>query len=392
MAAWWQRWLDFRTRQRARLDDGVNELTARATTPTPPPDAGAYGAIGRPLRQSPFLLGLGFGLGLLVAYSLWQAIGSLDTVLTLLVVAVFLALALDPLVRRLVDAGRTRGQAVALTFAIVLVVLVVLGWVVIPPVVQQGTELARHGPERVDDLLRNPQLQDLDSAYHLLDRAQEEIGRRVRDGAFMSQVFGGVLGAGKALASGLFSALTVLVLTLYFLASLPAIKRAAYASVPASRRARVESLSEEIMRRVGSYAIGQVLVATTNAVCSYLMMKIVGIPYAAVLAVSVGLLGLVPMVGATLGAVLVALVALFVSPGAALIVLLYYLIYQQIENYVIAPRIMQRTVAVPGGFTVVAALVGGTLAGVLGALLAIPAAAGLLLLWEEVLVPRQQQH
>ena len=131
--------------------------------------------------------------------------------------------------------------------------------------------------------------------------------------------------------------------------------------------------------------------ATLNGIFSFIMMSIVGIPYAAVLAVSVGILGLIPMVGATLGAVLVVIVALFQSGTAALIVAVYYVVYQQIENYVVSPRIMQRTVSVPGAVTVVAALAGGTLLGVVGALMAIPVAAGLLLLYQEVLLPRQQQ-
>jgi predicted PurR-regulated permease PerM len=117
----------------------------------------------------------------------------------------------------------------------------------------------------------------------------------------------------------------------------------------------------------------------------------VGIPYAAVLAVAVGFLGLLPMVGATLGAALVCTVALFDDPRKAVIALIYYVVYQQIENYVVAPRIMQRTVSVPGAVTVVAALAGAALLGILGALLAIPVAAGLLLLYEEVLVPRQRR-
>ena len=118
---------------------------------------------------------------------------------------------------------------------------------------------------------------------------------------------------------------------------------------------------------------------------------VVGIPYAAVLAVTVGFLGLVPMVGATLGASLVSLVAFFDEPKKALIAIIYYVVYQQLENYVLAPRVMQRTVSVPGTVTVVAVLAGGALLGVLGALLAIPVAAGLLLIYEEVLVPRQHQ-
>ena len=153
----------------------------------------------------------------------------------------------------------------------------------------------------------------------------------------------------------------------------------------------MESLSEEIMRRVGSYALGQVSIATLNGVLSYLMMTLVGIPYAAVLAVTVGLLGLIPMIGATLGAVLVCAIAFVSEPNTALIAGVYYLIYQQVENYLVAPRIMQRTVSVPGPVTIVAALAGGALLGVLGALLAIPVAAGLLLLYEEVLVPRQNR-
>lgn len=145
------------------------------------------------------------------------------------------------------------------------------------------------------------------------------------------------------------------------------------------------------MRRVGSYAIAQVSVATINAVCSWIMMSIVDIRYAAVLAVVVGFLGLIPMVGASLGAAIVCAVAVFDDPQKALIALIYYVVYQQLENYLVAPKIMQRTVAVPGAVTVVAALVGATLLGMLGALLAIPVAAGLLLIYEEVLVPRQRQ-
>ena len=151
------------------------------------------------------------------------------------------------------------------------------------------------------------------------------------------------------------------------------------------------SLSEEILRRVGSYAIGQVAVATINALCSWIMMSIVGIRYAAVLAVVVGVLGLVPMVGASLGAAAVCVVALFDDPKKAAIALVYYVIYQQVENYVVAPRIMQRTISVPGAVTVIAALIGATLAGMLGALLAIPVAAGVLLIFDEVVLPRQSQ-
>jgi predicted PurR-regulated permease PerM len=374
----------------------TDTLPRQDTEPVAAPDVrGArrpFGQAGRPLnRQSPFYVGFVGAIGVLAAYALWQAVSSLGTVLTLLTVAFFLTLALNPVVEFLVRRGLRRGGAVAAVFALAVGAFVLLGFVVVPPVTQQAGELAQSAPVYVNEVLNNPRVQDIDQHYQVIDKIQEEVNKRLTDSDFMSQVAGGVLGAGRIVAEGIFSTLTVLVLTLYFLSSLPTLKQAAYAVVPASRRPRVISLSEEIMRRVGSYAIGQVVVAAVNAFCAWIMMSIVGIPYAAVLAVAVGFLGLVPMVGATLGAVLVAVVALFDDPTKAIIALVYFIVYQQTENYLVAPRIMQRTVSVPGAVTIVAALIGGTLLGMLGALLAIPAAAGLLLLYDEVLVPRQRR-
>jgi len=351
-----------------------------------------YGTAGHPLnRQSPFYIGFVGAFGVLVAYGLVRALSQLTQVITLLVVAFFLTLALNPLVEALNRRGLRRPLSVAIVFVGLVAVFTALGFVVVPPAAQQGTMLAESAPKYLDNLLNNRVVQQLDSHYHVVDTFQRELQARVTDGDFMSGVFGGVFGFGKAVASGFFAFLTVLVLTLYFLSSLPRVKQAAYGIVPISRRERFASLSEEIMRRVGSYAIGQVAVATINAICSWVMMSIVGIRYAAVLAIVVGLLGLVPMVGASLGAAIVCTVALFDEPKKAVVALIYYVVYQQLENYVVAPKIMQRTVSVPGAVTVVAALVGGALLGLLGALLAIPVAAGLLLIYEEVLLPRQRQ-
>ncbi|MDF8264913.1 AI-2E family transporter [Luteipulveratus flavus] len=353
----------------------------------------AYGSIGKPInRASPIYVGFMAAIGVALAYALVHLITRLTTTLTVLLVAFFLTLALNPIVESLCRRGMRRSGAVTVVCLGLIGVFALLAWLVVPPLVQETTELGNNAPHIADDFLAQRWVKDLDQNYDIGTKVQAEMDKRINDGAFVSQVFGGVLGAGKAVASGLFQAFTILILTLYFLASLPRVKQAAYAMVPATRRPRFISLSEEIMRRVGSYAIGQVLVATINAACSWIMMTILGIPYAAVLAVVVGFLGLIPMVGATLGAVLVAVVAFFVEPQKAIVVGVYYLIYQQVENYLIVPRVMQRTVAVPGAVTVVAALAGGTLLGVLGALLAIPVAAGLLLLYEEVLVPRQEHQ
>ncbi len=369
------------------------------TTPEAVPAAGppagqnpTYGVIGRPLnRHSPFYIGFFGATGALLAIGLWQMVGRLSTTLTLLIVSVFLALALNPIVDALVDRGVRRAGSVAVVFTGLLVVFVLIGFLVIPPVVVEGTQLTQQAPGYLEDLLGSRWVREVDRNYDVIDTVRAELQARMTDQQFIEGVLGGILGAGRAVLNGLFQVFTVLVLTLYFLSSLPRVKQAAYAVVPASRRRRVESLSEEIFRRVGSYAIGQGFIATLNALLSYVMMRIVGVPYAAVLAVTVGLLGLIPMIGATLGAAVVVVVASFDEPKKALIVFVYYLVYQQLENYIVAPRVMQRTVSVPGPVTIVAALVGGALLGVLGALLAIPVAAGLLLLYEEVLVPRQRR-
>jgi len=351
-----------------------------------------YGIAGRPLNlHSPFYIGFLGAIGALLAIGLWNLVGLITTTLTLLIVSMFLALALNPLVDALVARGLRRSAAVGFVFAGLLVAFGLIAALVIPPVVVQGTELAQQAPNYVENVLGSPWVREIDKSYDVIDKIQAELESRMTDQKFLEGVLGGILGAGRAVLNGVFQVFTVLVLTLYFLSSLPRVKHAAYALVPATRRIRVESLSEEIMRRTGSYAIGQVVIATLNAVLSWVMMRIVGIPYAAVLAVTVGLLGLIPMIGATLGAAVVCIVAFFDEPKKALIALVYYLVYQQLENYVVAPRVMQHTVSVPGPVTIVAALAGAALLGVLGALLAIPVAAGLLLLYEEVLVPRQRR-
>ena len=173
---------------------------------------------------------------------------------------------------------------------------------VIPPVVDQGAELAQRPPSYLQDLL-NTRLgpRELDRSYDVMDRVQAEVdGADVRRAVHRGRARRRPRSR-PAVLSGVFQVFTVLVLTLYFLSSLP---RSSTRPTPSSppRRPASCSLSEEIIRRIGSYAIGQVAIASLNAVLSYVMMTIVGIPYAAVLAVTVGLLGLIPMIGATLGA------------------------------------------------------------------------------------------
>jgi predicted PurR-regulated permease PerM len=358
-------------------------------------ELGVSSRFGRPGREfnrnHPFYLGFVGAFGVLVAYGLWQVLGQLSAVITLLVVSLFLALGLEPLVEWLEKRGLPRPAAIGAVFAGVILLVGAFISAVVPIIVAQATELAAQIPRSIVDIQRTQWFMDLDARFDVAGRLTSELEQGLANGEMVTALFGGVFGAGAAVVSGFFSTFTVLVLTLYFLASLRSTKAAAYRLVPRSRRRRVQLLGDEISRRIGGYVIGQIAIALLNAVASYVVMLVVGVPYALVLAVTVGIFGLIPLVGATIGAVIVVIVALFSSVPDAVVMAVYYVAYQQVENYVIAPRIMQRAVAVPGAVAIVAALAGGSLLGILGALIAIPLAAGVLLVVQEVVMPRQER-
>lgn len=389
-----QRWQDYRERQLELLAESNQlrremwERPLETPPPAPEPVEGAPRQVG---VAAPFFVGFVGALGALTAFFLATNLTRLTTVLTFLGLAVFLALVLNPIVEVFTRRGMPRQLGVAIVFTGLVGLLTAFVFLVARPVIEEGTILIERTPGYLEDLGREPWLVQMDERYAVSDRLMTEFDLRITDGDFLQTLFGGVLGAAGALAGGVISFLTALILTLYLLATLPSVKDAAYKVVPASRRPRVIALAEEIMRRVGAYALGQIVVASINGICSWILLTIVGLPYPVVLAVLVGLLGLIPLIGATLGAVIVTAVALMQDPTLALVVVVYYIVYQQLENYVIVPRIMARTVSVPGAVTVLSVLVGATLLGVLGALIAIPVAAGMLLLYEEVVVPRQSR-
>lgn len=355
-------------------------------------DSTRFGVPGLPVsRAHPFYIGFMGATGVLMASFLLGLLGRLTSVITLVVIALFLALALDPLVRWLQGRGLARGSAVALVFLGVVLLFTGFGFAVVPPLATEAADLTQALPGWVDDFQKTQWVIDLDKQFGIINTVTEQLKTRLANGETVVQLFGGVLGAGQAVISGAFSAFTVLVLTLYFTASLNTLTEATYALVPASRRARVRLIGDEIIRRIGGYTSGQVAVAAINATFTYVGLLVLGLPYALVLAITVGILGLIPMVGATIGAVVITVAALFQSWQAAVVVAVYYLIYQQVENYVIAPRIMSRTVNLPGFLAVIAALAGGALLGILGALIAIPIAASILLIVQEVIIPRQQR-
>jgi predicted PurR-regulated permease PerM len=370
----------------ARADGDVDEadnLVGELLIDERHPSEG-MGAPGPPLRRSnPFVFGFCAALGVLVAWGLWHALGQAKSVLILLIVSMFIAVGLNPLVEWFMRRGLKRGLSVGVVFLLVVLAVVGVGFAIVPVVTEQINGLIDNAPQWLDLLTKSKTVKELNQKYHFIDKATNYI----QDPALAQKAFGGVLGVGKVVANALFSAFTVLILTLYFLASLPSVKRAAYSLVPASRRPRVSILGDEVLGRVGGYVSGQFLVAITAGVCSFIFLEIVGLgQYAVALAIVIVFTDFIPMVGGLIGCVIITLIGLTDSVWVGVACLAYGVIYQQIENYVVAPRIMRRAVDIPGAVTVIAALLGGALLGVVGALLAIPTAAAILLIIREVWV------
>lgn len=360
------------------------------TPPDPPSTPAALAVVTGSRSFSPFGVGFVGALGVLLAVGLVQAFVQAGQIVTLVFAALFLALGLDPFVAWLERHGLPRPAAVGVTFG--LLVVGVGGFVaaVAPLVVSESTQLLRVSPFYVGRIEQSEWAQGLDERFGLFERINAEIESRLNSSSTVDALFGGVLGAGRAVVTGVVSVLLVLILTLYFLASLKSITAGAYKLVPRTRRARVREIGEEAQRRVGGYVLGQLAVATLNGLLSFVVMTVLDVRYSVALAFAVGVFGLIPLVGATLGAILACTVAALGNLSDGVVLAGYFLVYQQVENYLILPRIMARTVAVPSTLAVVAALVGGSLLGLIGALVAIPLAATVLLVVQEVVYPRQE--
>lgn len=342
--------------------------------------------------QHPLYLGfmgtVGVGLALLVYW-----IGSNTTQLLLwIVAALFIALGLEPVVGWLESRKIPRPAGILVSVTVLVSAVVGFFATLIPTIVEQVTEIVQQAPVWIRDFIDSELFRSLDDQFGVRDRVTEELDKFVNDPAAMGGIFGGVVGFGSTVANGLFGTLIVLVLSLYFLAALPAMKKWGYRLAPRSRRHRVEALSEEITRSVGNYVIGQAVVALLNATFAFIVMSIVGIPFALLLAFVVALLAFIPLVGGMIAGIVVLLVSLTEGWQTAAIYAICYFSYLQFEAYFISPRIMQKAVAVPGAVAVISVIAGGSLLGVLGALIAIPTAAAVLLLLREIYIVRQDQH
>ena len=360
-----------------------------ATTPESPP-SDDLGEPGPPLSKlSPFRIGFFGGLGLFLAWWLGGQILSISSVLIQIVVALFLAAGLNPLVEFFERRGLGRPYAVLTVIVGVVVALALFLVAFVPVITDQIATISANAPDWLDSLQKNKRVQSLDDQFQVIDKVKEYVAK----GDFASSVFGGVLGIGLKVLGVLANAFVVTVLTLYFLSSLEKTKRAIYRLAPASRRERVSKLGDRIIEGVGGYVSGAFIVAVCAGLTSLVFLFVVGLgQYAVALAFVVALLDVIPMIGATIGAVIVTAIGFATDPKIGLACIVFYLVYQQLENYVIYPRVMSKSVDVPGSVTVIAALVGAALLGVVGALLAIPTAAAILMLTREVLIRKQDAH
>ncbi|MEN0102640.1 MAG: AI-2E family transporter [Curtobacterium sp.] len=363
-------------------------------TPRPTPNVTFEASrSGTGVRVNAFRIGFMGGIGVLVALLAGALIGQLSTVLVYIGVALFIALGLDPLVTFL-ERYIPRWAAILAVVVVVLGAFVGIVFAVVPIVVNQATNLVHNFPEIVEDISKQDWVQNLSkqlAGSFDLTHALQSVQSFAEDPGNLLSLGGGILAVGTGILSGLTGVLIVLILMLYFLASMRSMKSMLYRFVPASRRQNFVDVSEEVTSSVGRYVVGQISQAAINGILSLVFLLIIGAPLPVLLATFAFMGSLIPLVGTLGAAIVISLLCFFASPATALAAAIYYLVYMQVESYVISPRIMSRAVQVPGALVVIAAVAGATIGGVLGALVAVPIAASVIIIVQKVIYPRQEQ-
>lgn len=360
----------------------LDDIRARAEAQAGVTEETAFGEVGRPFdRRGPFFVGFTGALGVACAVALAYTVIAAGQVLVLLGLAFFIAVGLDPVVLWMYRRGAPRWAAIS---AVVVLVIVVVGGflaLAVPVVTEQASNLSQELPRYLHELDRKSStFSKLNTKFHIVSGLQKLLKG---GGSFQS-----VVGLGKALLGFISSFLLVTVVAVYLLVDLPRVRRAVYLLAPRSRRPRMVLLTDEILDRVGGYVLGNLLLSLIAAALTVTWALIFGIPYALLQGLLVGLLDLIPIIGSTIGGIIVSVVALTVSLPVAIATGVFYAVYRFLEDYLLTPRIMRRTVAVPGLVTVLATVLGGALLGIVGALVAIPVAAALKLLHDEITLPR----
>lgn len=340
--------------------------------------------------EHPLATGFLVTIGVLGALVLGSAIGSISTILVYIILAMFLAVGLDPLVRMLERHRVKRSIGIAIVFCGFALVMVAVFVFVLPPVIAQVVQLVQAIPELVENIPQSEWFAALapDAQLAVL-AALEQIGEWIAAPSTLAMLGGGVLAVGVGFVAAISASFVVIALTLYFLASLTAAKRALYALAPARNRPRLQDLTERITDSVGSALIGSVILSSINAAVVFVLHLVIQLPFPALMAVIAFVVTLIPLFGSVIFWIFASIIALFTSPTQALIFFIAYLVYIQIESYVVSPRVMNRAIEIPAALVLIGALAGGALAGIVGVLVALPVMASILLIIREVVVPRQ---
>jgi len=369
------------------IKERIKKVTKRAAKAAPTP--ADYGIAGIPINRShPYYFGFVATLGALTAIVLMRALASVSQIFILILIALFLATGLNPAVEALRRRNMSRTTAVTIIFTSVIAFVIFFALVVVPPVISQGTQLINKAPTLLAELTNNATINKLNDQYGIIDTLQTKLKSVTSDGTLLISAFGGVIGVGKSVLSGFFTFLTILVLTLYFITSLPQAVDLGLSLVPASRRERVGSLTHAIIARVGSFVGSQIVIAAMASVFVFILSLVLGLPSPIAIGMIVFVCGLIPLIGHFLGSGIVTIIAVTQSIAIGVIAFVAYVVYVQVENYVVTPRIMKRTLAVPGAVTIISALIGSSLLGLVGGLLAVPVAASIILILDEVVIPR----
>jgi predicted PurR-regulated permease PerM len=308
-------------------------------------------------------------LAVLVAgYSLYVV----RNILVLVIIALFIAVSLDPAVRWLIKRGLRRSHAVTLVVLLMLTLFGVFIWSIVPPLIDQGSKLIADLPGYLKKLPEQSRpFRELSDRYNLTNRLSDLAA------TLPAKIAGGALGFVQQFFGLLFSTLTVLVLTIYFMADMPRMRRGLVRLFPHRRRPQVADIVNVVVDKVGAYMIGNLIISLFAGVSTLMCLSLVRVPFALPLAIAVAITDLIPLVGATLGAALCVLVTFFTVDlwPAGVVVLVFFIVYQQVENYLIAPRVLRNTVDLSSVSVLLVALIGGSVLGVVGALMSIPIAA-----------------
>lgn len=324
--------------------------------------------------ESTLMRGVKFAFGVALVIGLIAALYQARSVLVLILIAAVLALGMDPGIRVLQRRGKMgRGAATAVILLSLLGFLVLFFVLVIPPIAAEVQTFARRVPDYIEHLEdTGGPLGQLERQFNISEQL-EKLAERAPSIAQNS--VGTLLGVFGNIASGLFSLLTILVLTVYFASNLPTLEEGFVSLFPKAKQDEYRDLMDRATEKIGGYASGQMTVSLIAGICAFIAFLIIGLPFPAALAMWVSITTLIPSVGALVGAVLCILVASFASVGTAIVTAIYILVYQQIENYIVSPRVMKKAVDLSPAAVIVSVLIGGSILGFVGALLALPLAA-----------------